>query len=53
MPAEFQPAIDYTLVGLQKTYCFLDGTIIVSTGSESDHLIYVTKYLIKLDEDNF
>ena len=52
MPAEFQKAMDYTLVGLQNTYCFPDNKIIVSTGSESDHLSYVTKFVKKLDEDN-
>ena len=44
--------MDYTLVGLQNTYCFLDDIIIVSTGTETDHLAYVTKYLKKLDEGN-
>ena len=53
MPAEFQKTADYTLVGLQNTYCFLDDNIIVSTGSESDHLSYVIKCLKKLFEDNW
>ena len=52
MPAEFQKAMDFTLVGLQNIYCFLDDIIIVSTGTEKDHLAYVTKCLKKLDEDN-
>ena len=52
MPAEFQKAMDYTLAGLQNTYCFLDDIIIVSIGTETDHLAYVTKCLKKLDEDN-
>ena len=43
--------MDYRLVGLQNTYFVLDD-IIVSTGSESDHLSNVTKCLKKLDEDN-
>ena len=43
MPAEVQKALDYTLVGFQSTYCFLDDIIIVSAGSDSDHLSYVTK----------
>ena len=42
MPAEFQKAMDYILIGLQHTYCFLDDIIIVSTGTETDHLAYVT-----------
>ena len=52
MPAEFQKAMDYTFIGLQHTYCFLDDIIIVSTGNETDYLAYVTKCLKKLDEDN-
>ena len=50
MPAE--KAMDYTLVGLQNTYCFLDDIIIVSRESESDNLNYDTKCVKKLDEDN-
>ena len=45
MLAEFQKAMDYTLIGLQNTYCFLDDIIIVNTGTETDHLAYVTKCL--------
>ena len=52
MPAEFQKAMDYTLIGLQNTYCFLDDIIIVSTGTEADHLAYVFKCLKKLYDDN-
>ena len=52
MRAEFQKAMDYTLVGLHNTYCFLDDILIVSTGTETDHLAYVTKCLKKLDENN-
>ena len=52
MPADFQKAMDYTLIGLQNTYCFLDDIIIVSTGTEADHLGYVFKCLKKLDDDN-
>ena len=49
MPAEFQKAMDYTLIGQQNTYRFLYDIIIVSTGTETDHLAYVTKCLKKLD----
>ena len=52
MPAEFQKAMDYTLIGLQNTHCFLDDIIIVSTGTDADHLAYVFKFLKKLDDDN-
>ena len=52
MPAAFQKVMDYTLVGLQNTYCFLDDIIVVSRGSEEDHLKLVYKCLKKLDEDD-
>ena len=52
MPAEFQKAMEYTLIGLQNNYCFLDDIIVVSTSPEADHIAYVTKCLKKLDEDN-
>ena len=52
MLAELQKTMDYTLIGLQNTYCFLDDIIIVSTGTEADHLAYVSKCLKKLDDDN-
>ena len=48
---EFQKTMDYTLIGLQNTYCFLDDIIIVSTGTEADHLAYFFKCLKKLDDD--
>ena len=52
MPAAFQKVMDYTLVGLQNSYCFLDDIIVVSRGSKEDHLKLVYKCLKKLDEDN-
>ena len=52
IPAAFQKVMDYTLVGLQNTYCFLDDIIVVSRGSKEDHLKLVYKCLKKLDEDN-
>ena len=48
MPATFQKVMDYTLVGLQNTHCFLDDTIIVSRGSEEEHLKLVYKNLKKI-----
>ena len=51
MPAEFQKAMNYIPIDLQNTYYFLDGTIIVCTGSESDYINYVIKCLKKLNED--
>ena len=52
MPAEFQKAMDYTLVGLTNTYCFLDDIIVVSKGTQESHLKYVYKCLQKLEADN-
>ena len=52
MPAEFQKPMDYTLVGLTNTYCFLDDIIVVSKGSKESHIKYVYKCLQKLDADN-
>ena len=52
MLAEFQKAMDYTLTGLQNTYCFLGDIIIVSTCTDADNLAYVFKCLKKLYDDN-
>ena len=52
MPAKFQKAMDYTLVGLSNTYCFLDDIIVVSKGSKESHLKYVYDCLRKLEADN-
>ena len=53
MPAEFQKAMDYTLIGLENTYCFLDDILIVSKGSLNEHKNYVMKCLQRLDDENF
>ena len=37
MPAEFQKAMDYALIGLKIKFCFLDDIMIASKGSEEDH----------------
>ena len=55
MPAEFEKAMDYTLIGLigsQKTYRFLDDILIVSKGSLTEHKSYVKKCLQRLDDEN-
>ena len=51
MPAEFQKAMDYTLVGLQNIF-FFDDIITVCTAFESGHLSYATRCLKNIDEDN-
>ena len=52
MPAEIQKAIDCTLAGLNKTFCFLDDILIVSGGRIEDHLDLVRKCLIQLNQEN-
>ena len=52
MPAAFQKVIDYTLVGLNNTHCFLDDFIIVSRGTKEDHLKLNYMCLKILDKDN-
>ena len=52
MPAEFQKAMDYTLIGPKNTYCFLDDILIVSKGSLEEHKSYVMNCLIRLDDEN-
>ena len=52
MPTEIQKAIDYTLIGLENTFCFLDNILIVSKVSEEDHFKLKTSCLKKLDANN-
>ena len=40
-PEKFQKAIDYNLIGLKNTHCFLDNFRIASKGSEEEHKQYV------------
>ena len=44
--------MDYTLIGLKNTYCFLDNNFFVSKGSEDDYKQYVLKCPERLDEKN-
>ena len=53
MPKEFQKAMDNTLQGLSKVFCFLDDILIVSKGSIRDHNIFVDKVITRLDEEGF
>ena len=52
MPAEFQKAMDYTLIGLKDTFCFLDDILIVSKGPEEHYFNLVLDCLKRLDADN-
>ena len=51
MPAEFQKAMDCTLIRLKNTYCFLDDFLIVSKRSEEDHEQIVCYFLERHDEE--
>ena len=52
MSAEFQKAMDYTLIGLKNTYCSLDDVLDVSKGSLEEHKRYVMSCLRRLDDEN-
>ena len=51
MPAEFQKAMDFTLIGLKNTYCFLDDFLIVSNRSLEEHKSCVMNCLKCLDDE--
>ena len=44
--------MDYTLIGVQNTYWFLDDILIVSKGFLTEHKSYVKKCLQRLDDEN-
>ena len=50
MPAVFQKAVNFTLIGLKNTYCFLDDNLVVSKGSEEEHKNYVMSCPKRLDD---
>ena len=50
MPAE--KAMDYTLIRLKNTYCFLDDILIVSERREEEHKEYFLNCLKRFDEDH-
>ena len=52
MLAEFQKAMDYFLIGLKNTYCFLDDILIVSNGSLEEVKSYAMNCLKRLDVEN-
>ena len=52
MPSEFEKAMDYTLIGLKNTYCFLDKISIVRKGLEEEPEQYVLNCLKHFDEEN-
>ena len=44
MPAGLQKTMDFTLIGLKNTFCFLD-ILNVGKGSEEDHFNLVKNFL--------
>ena len=53
MPKEVQKAMDNTLQGLSRVFCFLDDILTVSKGSVEDHNILVDKVISLLDKEGF
>ena len=52
MPAEFQKAIDKTLINLKNTFSFLDDIIIVTGGGLENHKKYLFNGLDRLNNEN-
>ena len=52
MSAMFQKSLDYTLIGLENTFCFLDDILIASKVSYEEHIQIVKKCFKKLDDKN-
>ena len=52
MPAEFQKAIDNTLINLSNTFCFLDDILIASRGTKEEHMALVNACLKRINEEN-
>ena len=52
MPAEFQKAMDYTLIGLENTFCFLDDILVGSRWSLVEPKRYIMSCLRRLDDKN-
>ena len=52
MPTEFQRIMDLTLAGISNTFAFIDDILIVTHGTETEHIEKVTEVLQRLDEAN-
>ena len=52
MPAEFQKAIDNTLINLPNTFCFLDDILIASRGTKEEHMALVNACLKRINDEN-
>ena len=52
MPAEFQKATDLTLNNEKDTFALLDDILIISHGTDEQHIDKLTKVLNELDAKN-
>ena len=52
MPTEFQRIMDLTLAGISNTFSFIDDILIVTHGTEEEHIEKVTEGLKRLDDAN-
>ena len=52
MPTEFQRIMDLTLAGISNTLAFIDDILIVTHGTEEEHIQKVEEVLKRLDEAN-
>ena len=52
MPTEFQRIMDLTLAGITNTFAFIDDILIVTHGTEDQHIEKVKEVLKRLDEAN-
>ena len=52
MPTEFQRIMDLTLAGITNTFAFIDDILIVTHGTEEEHITKVKEVLKRLDNAN-
>ena len=52
MPTEFQRIMDITLAAVSNTFSFIADNLVVTHGTEEEHIEKVTEVLQRLDEAN-
>ena len=52
MPTEFQRIMDLTLAGITNTFVFIDDILIVTHGTEDEHIKKVKEVMQRLDNSN-
>ena len=52
IPTEFQRIMDLTLAGITNTFAFIDDILIVTHGTEEEHITKVKEVLKRLDDAN-